>query len=448
MGSKNTKEASKGQASKPNPQPKQQRRAQPQQAQENTWMYDLILQYLASPLWRNPISDFLDENCVVFDEEEENKFSYQDIHKKFKSMIEAMIEQLMTDIGVEDEQQLYQVIEQGLKNKKHRKYFEQLLIVDNFLVFKKLMLKRNKELEYEALKELQKQEGGNDADMQHKIKKVELDKERMEIEHAMAMSIAVEQEKKKLNIDEDQEFMEALRQSEILYQQEQASKSQFVPPKVDDPPQQPQQPQPVQQQKPEQPIKAQTGQLQQPKVDDGLVAFEDDMAEEVQKPIQQIQTQARTLPQIKKELPKIQQQPDNQLARDREALQAQRDKLLKEKQEMDEKQEQMMKENQQKETLEDRKKRLQEQRELIKKKKQQEREVELQKYNQDQQNPQQQQLQQQEVPENDSNNPLAIDMAEFVAKQQKAQDLQLKKEELRKKHELMKKIKQNVDGDQ
>ena len=62
------------------------------------------------------------------------------------------------------------------------------------------MLKRNKELEYEALKELQKQEviiklkkkGGNDADMQHKIKKVELDKERMEIEHAMAMSIAVE----------------------------------------------------------------------------------------------------------------------------------------------------------------------------------------------------------------------------------------------------------------
>jgi hypothetical protein len=44
----------------------------------------------------------------------------------------------------------------GLRNKKHKKYFEQLLIVDNFLVFKKLMLKRNKELEYEALKELQK----------------------------------------------------------------------------------------------------------------------------------------------------------------------------------------------------------------------------------------------------------------------------------------------------
>jgi len=60
----------------------------------------------------------------------------------------------MVDIGVEDEEQLRKVIEIGLKNKKHKKYFEQLLIVENFLVFKKLMLKRNKELEYEALKEL------------------------------------------------------------------------------------------------------------------------------------------------------------------------------------------------------------------------------------------------------------------------------------------------------
>lgn len=69
-------------------------------------------------------------------------------------MIEAMMEQLMQDIGVDDEEYLRKIIEIGLKNKKHKKYFEQLLVVENFLVFKKLMLKRNKELEYEALKEL------------------------------------------------------------------------------------------------------------------------------------------------------------------------------------------------------------------------------------------------------------------------------------------------------
>jgi hypothetical protein len=46
----------------------------------------------------------------------------------------------------------------GLSRKQHRKIFEQILIVDNFLVFKKLMVKRNKELEIEALKELDKNE--------------------------------------------------------------------------------------------------------------------------------------------------------------------------------------------------------------------------------------------------------------------------------------------------
>ena len=52
----------------------------------------------------------------------------------------------------------------GLKNKQHRKIFEQILIVDNFIIFKKLMIKRNKELELEALKEMDKQDNEKDGD--------------------------------------------------------------------------------------------------------------------------------------------------------------------------------------------------------------------------------------------------------------------------------------------
>lgn len=68
-----------------------------------------------------------------------------------------MVEKVMTDVGITEEQ-LMSYIETGLKSKTHRKIFEQLLIVDNFLVFKKLMVKRNKELELEAMKELDKNE--------------------------------------------------------------------------------------------------------------------------------------------------------------------------------------------------------------------------------------------------------------------------------------------------
>lgn len=43
----------------------------------------------------------------------------------------------------------------GLKTKR-RRLFEQLLVCDNFLAFKRVMVKKNKEFEVEALKQLAK----------------------------------------------------------------------------------------------------------------------------------------------------------------------------------------------------------------------------------------------------------------------------------------------------
>jgi hypothetical protein len=31
-------------------------------------------------VWKNPIVEFIDEHCLVFDNEEENKLEYTDIH--------------------------------------------------------------------------------------------------------------------------------------------------------------------------------------------------------------------------------------------------------------------------------------------------------------------------------------------------------------------------------
>lgn len=42
----------------------------------------------------------MDENCLVFDNEDENKFTYTDIHNKFKETIEVILEGFMKDIGV------------------------------------------------------------------------------------------------------------------------------------------------------------------------------------------------------------------------------------------------------------------------------------------------------------------------------------------------------------
>ena len=44
------------------------------------WMYDFMMQFLSSPIWRVSILDFVDNKCIVFDNEEENKFEYTIIH--------------------------------------------------------------------------------------------------------------------------------------------------------------------------------------------------------------------------------------------------------------------------------------------------------------------------------------------------------------------------------
>jgi hypothetical protein len=45
------------------------------------WIFDSIIEFLQSPLWSTPVLDFIDENCAQFVAEDENKFSYTEIHK-------------------------------------------------------------------------------------------------------------------------------------------------------------------------------------------------------------------------------------------------------------------------------------------------------------------------------------------------------------------------------
>jgi hypothetical protein len=41
----------------------------------------MIIGFLRSPRWKTPVMSFLDEHCIVFDNEEENKLEFTEIHK-------------------------------------------------------------------------------------------------------------------------------------------------------------------------------------------------------------------------------------------------------------------------------------------------------------------------------------------------------------------------------
>ena len=71
------------------------------------WVVDSLLGFLQSSVWRCPVDKFIEQNCtgefsaaksgifaltdlqnfVVFDTEEENKFSYTEIYNKYREMV-------------------------------------------------------------------------------------------------------------------------------------------------------------------------------------------------------------------------------------------------------------------------------------------------------------------------------------------------------------------------
>jgi hypothetical protein len=72
-------------------------------AGEADWFFDMIIGFLRSPRWKAPVMSFLDEKCIVFDNEDENKLEFTPIHNEFKKLVESLLEELMVELGVSNE---------------------------------------------------------------------------------------------------------------------------------------------------------------------------------------------------------------------------------------------------------------------------------------------------------------------------------------------------------
>ena len=96
---------------------------------------------------------FLDHHCIIFDNEDENKLEYTPVHTQFKQLVEELIGHLLAELGVTQEIFL-EACDKASHNPIHKKIVDQIVAVDNFVAFKKLMCKRNTELNEQAMKML------------------------------------------------------------------------------------------------------------------------------------------------------------------------------------------------------------------------------------------------------------------------------------------------------
>lgn len=194
---------------------------------DREWIFDSVINFVKSPLWKVPITSFINENCIIFDDEDENKLEYTDIHKKFKKIVEEMLTNMLAEIGISEETFAEACIK-STTNPTHKMLLSEIMAVDNFIAFKKLMVKRNKELSEEALQLMNAREAGIDPDMMYEgIGSSEDD----EIARAIQASLELEEAKKSGHVstpvdEEDEMLRRVLEESKREYEQSELKKKQ------------------------------------------------------------------------------------------------------------------------------------------------------------------------------------------------------------------------------
>ena len=128
------------------------------------WIIDCVSSILTSPRWEAEVLSFIDEYCIIFDDEEENKLEFTKVHLQFVSIVDTVLIERLHEVGISEEE----FTNACLKYNEHCKNCEQVL--DNSVVeqiyamvdfqgFKAMMLKRNMELQIEAMEALTKING-------------------------------------------------------------------------------------------------------------------------------------------------------------------------------------------------------------------------------------------------------------------------------------------------
>lgn len=60
------------------------------QAEDRRWIAEAIVEFLRSPAYTHPLMVFIDEKCMVFTPEDENKLEYTAIHAEFQVCCSAL----------------------------------------------------------------------------------------------------------------------------------------------------------------------------------------------------------------------------------------------------------------------------------------------------------------------------------------------------------------------
>ncbi|XP_013910570.1 PREDICTED: cilia- and flagella-associated protein 36 isoform X1 [Thamnophis sirtalis] len=126
---------------------------------EVEWVVDSIAGFLRSPAWSIPILEFVEHKCEVFDDEEESKLSYTEIHQEYKALVEKLLDSYLKEVGINEDKFQEACMSPLAKTRTSQAILQPVLAAEDFRLFKEMMVQRNIEMQLQAIRIIQERNG-------------------------------------------------------------------------------------------------------------------------------------------------------------------------------------------------------------------------------------------------------------------------------------------------
>uniref|UniRef100_A0A2I3SM95 Cilia- and flagella-associated protein 36 n=1 Tax=Pan troglodytes TaxID=9598 RepID=A0A2I3SM95_PANTR len=150
---------------------------------EVEWVVESIAGFLRGPDWSIPILDFVEQKCevckgghviipgspepvilvacvpLVFDDEEESKLTYTEIHQEYKELVEKLLEGYLKEIGINEDQFQEACTSPLAKTHTSQAILQPVLAAEDFTIFKAMMVQKNIEMQLQAIRIIQERNG-------------------------------------------------------------------------------------------------------------------------------------------------------------------------------------------------------------------------------------------------------------------------------------------------
>ncbi|NXX22202.1 CFA36 protein, partial [Podargus strigoides] len=123
------------------------------------WVVDTIAGFLQGPAWSIPILEFMEQNCEVFDDEEESKLSYTEIYQEYQALVEKLLEDYLKEVGINEEKFQEAFSSPLAKTHTSQAILQTVLAAEDFRLFKKMMVQKNIEMQLQAIRIIKERNG-------------------------------------------------------------------------------------------------------------------------------------------------------------------------------------------------------------------------------------------------------------------------------------------------